>query len=254
MFIDTHTHYYDEVYRQDADLAIDRAVQAGVGKMLEADVDSTERPGMFEVCDRHPGVLFPMLGIFPGSIKDDWKDELEKMLQYSNRKVYAIGEVGLDYHENKDFSHQQQDALHELFAVASRMDLPLNIHLREATDDFFKVMDDCRSLHLRGNLHCFSGSIETFQRIRRYGEWYVGIGGVVTFKHASIAETIKQIPLECILLETDCPYLAPAPMRGTRNESANIPVIAAKIAEQKGISIEEVASVTTANAEKLFGI
>ena len=128
----------------------------------------------------------------------------------------------------------------------------MNIHLRDATDDFFKVLDSCRGLGLRGNLHAFSSSSEIAARIRRYGEWYVGIGGVLTFKNAGIARDIADIPLEMIVLETDSPYLAPTPLRGTRNESANIPLIAAKLAELKGISLEQAAQVTTCNAKRLF--
>ena len=149
---------------------------------------------------------------------------------------------------------EQKEALRVQFELAAAWNLPVNIHLRDATEDFFKVLDDCRHLGLRGNLHAFSGSLETFRRIRRYGDWSVGIGGVITFKKASLPETVRQIPLECILLETDSPYMAPTPLRGTRNESANIPLIAAKVAEVKGVDIETVAAVTTANAEKLFAL
>ena len=138
--------------------------------------------------------------------------------------------------------------------LAADMDLPVNIHLREATDDFFRIMDDCAHLHVRGSLHAFSGSYETFQRVRKYGDWYVGIGGVVTFKKASLAEAVRHIPLECILLETDSPYLTPVPHRGERNESKYIPLIAAKIAELKGTGVDEVAQVTTGNARRLFNI
>ena len=115
-------------------------------------------------------------------------------------------------------------------------------------------MDDCAHLHLRGSLHAYSGSFETFQRVRKYGEWYVGVGGVVTFKKASLAEAVKRIPLDCILLETDSPYLTPVPHRGERNESKYIPLIAARVAELKGTGIEEVAETTTANARRLFNI
>ena len=138
--------------------------------------------------------------------------------------------------------------------MAAAWNLPVNIHLRDATEDFFKILDDCRHLGLRGNLHAFSGSIETFRRIQKYGDWSVGIGGVITFKKASLPETVRQIPLDRILLETDAPYLAPTPLRGTRNESANIPLIAAKVAEVKGVDIETVAAVTTENAIKLFAL
>jgi TatD DNase family protein len=138
--------------------------------------------------------------------------------------------------------------------LAAEMDLPVNIHLREATEDFFRIMDDFAHLHVRGSLHAYSGSYETFQRVRKYGDWYVGVGGVVTFKKASLAEAVKRIPLERILLETDSPYLTPVPYRGSRNESAYIPVIASKIAELKGIGVEEVAETTTASARRLFNI
>ena len=138
--------------------------------------------------------------------------------------------------------------------LAAAWDLPVNIHLREATEDFFTIIEDCRHLHLRGNLHAFSGSAETFERLRRLGDWYVGIGGVLTFKKASLAETVKRIPLERILLETDAPYLTPVPHRGERNESAYIPIIADFLARQKGVSPEEVAGTTTANAKRLFAL
>jgi TatD DNase family protein len=138
--------------------------------------------------------------------------------------------------------------------LAAECGLPVNIHLREATEDFFAILEDCRHLHLRGNLHAFSGSAETFRRLSRLGDWYVGIGGVVTFKKAGIAQSLADIPMERILLETDSPYLTPVPYRGSRNESAYIPIIAAKIAEIKGLSIEEVARVSTENAKELFAL
>ncbi len=255
-FIDTHTHCTDEAFpgREEQDLFVKRAVDAGVTGMLLADIDSRERSAMYEAASRHPGVLFPMLGLYPGSVGKDWKKEIDAMLAWKGKGAVAIGEIGLDYHYGREFSEQQKEALRVQFELAAEWDLPVNIHLRDATDDFFRVLDDCAHLHLRGNLHAFSGSIETFRRIRSYGDWSVGIGGVVTFKNASLPETVRQIPLECILLETDAPYLAPTPLRGTRNESANIPLVAAKVAEIKGIDTEEVAAITTANARRLFKI
>ena len=254
MFIDTHTHYYDEIWSPaEADEAIGRAVAAGVGKMIQADVDSLERPHMWEVAKRHEGVLFQMAGLYPGSVKKDWEEEVEKMLPFVPEAV-AIGEIGLDYHEEGAMRKEQQEALKVQFEIASGAGLPVNIHLRDATGDFLKVLSECRHLGLRGNLHCFGGSWEFFTRVNTFGDFSVGIGGVVTFKNASLAETVRKIPLEKIVLETDCPYLAPVPYRGKRNESAYIPLIAEKIALQKGIDIEEVEAVTTANAQKLFGI
>lgn len=253
-FIDTHTHNYDEAFAGEEDAVIRRAREAGVEVLIQPDVDSRERDSMFALTDKYPGVLYPMLGLYPGSVEKNWRDEFDVLIKYRDRKVVAIGEIGLDYHYGAEFAAEQKEAFRLQLELAAEMGLPVNIHLREATEDFFHIMDECAHLHLRGSLHAFSGSFETFSRMRKYGEWYVGIGGVVTFKKASLAETVRRIPLENIILETDCPYLTPVPYRGTRNESMYIPVIAAKIAELKGISVDEVAAATTANAKKLFDL
>lgn len=253
-FIDTHTHLADEAFAGEEDDAVARAVAAGVTKMLMADVDSGERAPMFELCGRHPGVLYPMVGLYPGSVGENWQDEVDEVVRWKERGAVAVGEIGLDYHYGADTAELQKEAFRAQLELAAKWDLPVNIHLREATDDFFAIMDDCRSLGLRGNLHAFSGSAETFRRMMKYGDWYVGIGGVLTFKKAGIAQAVREIPLERILLETDSPYLAPVPLRGTRNESANVPVIAAKLAEIKEVPVELVAEVTSSSARKLFSI
>lgn len=252
-YIDTHTHITDEAFLGDEEAVIRRALQAGVCKMILADIDSKERGRMYSLCGKHPDVLYPMLGLYPGSVGEDWQEELDKVEKLSALHNYvAFGEIGLDYHFDTTYKEQQKEALKAQLELAARYGIPVNIHLRDATEDFFNVMDSCRGLGLRGNLHAFSGSAQTLRRLQKYGEWSAGIGGVVTFKNAGIAKEIADIPLECILLETDAPYLAPTPLRGTRNESANIPLIAGKIAEIKGISQEKVASQTTLNALKLF--
>jgi len=166
--------------------------------------------------------------------------------------LVGVGEIGLDYHYGTEFRKEQMEVLRLQLEFASAHDLPVNIHLRDATEDFIKVLEDCRHLHLRGNLHAFSGSAETFERVARTGDWYVALGGVLTFRNASIARDAVRIPLERILLETDAPYLAPTPLRGSRNESANIPRIAEFLAGIKGISVGEVARATTRNAVRLF--
>lgn len=251
-FIDTHCHYSDEAYGAEAPEAIRRSIEAGVDKMLQADIDSRERPAMYGLCERYPGVLFPMLGLYPGSVDAGWRDEIDALEPWFAKNPVAVGEIGLDYHFSTEFKEEQKEALRVQLELASERDLPVNIHLRDATEDFVKIIRDSARLHLRGNLHAYSGSAETFRELSRYADWSVGIGGVVTFKKASIAETLREIPLEKILLETDAPYLAPTPFRGTRNESAYIPVIAAKVAEIKGITLEKLAELTTENAEKLF--
>ena len=251
-FIDTHCHLYDGAFAGEEDSYIRRAKEAGVEIMLQPDVDSRERQSMFDATERHPGVLFPMLGLYPGSVDKDWEKEIERMLEYSDRKVVAIGEIGLDYYYGKEFEKEQREALHWQLDYAKERDLPVNIHLRDAMGDFLEILRSHKGL--RGNMHAYSGSYESFMELQRLGDWSIGVGGVVTFKKASLAEVVTKVPLERIVLETDAPYLTPVPYRGRRNESSYIPFIAAKVAELKGITIEEVAEVTTSNARNLFGI
>ena len=253
MFIDTHSHITDSAFGPAEEGQVNaRAQAAGVGIMLQADVDSREREAMYAAVRRHPGVLYPMLGLYPGSVGEDWRDELDRMLPYFEEHPVAVGEIGLDYHYGADTAALQREAFAAQLELALERGLPVNIHLREATQDFFDVLEAFRGRGLRGDLHAFSGSYETFCRLDRYGDFRVGIGGVVTFKKAALAQTVKQIPLERIVLETDAPYLAPTPLRGTRNESANIPIIARFIADLKGVAPETVERTTTAAALDLF--
>lgn len=295
MFVDTHTHFYDEWLLPDAEEAVQRALDAGVGIMIQADVDSRERPAMWEIGNRHPGVIYEMLGLYPGSVDANWQKELDLVFSiagkayasssaknradakgpgyafpsaknraeatgkaypspYDHGKIVAIGEIGLDYHEGLEYVKEQKEVLRLQLELAASLDLPVNIHLRDAWEDLLAILADCKHLNLRGNLHCFTSSYEIYERANKYGDFSVGIGGVVTFKNASIAKTLERIPLEKILLETDAPYLAPVPFRGRRNESAYLPYVAAKVAEIKGIGLEEVEKATTNNALKLFNI
>ena len=276
MFVDTHTHFYDEWLLPEADEAVRRALEAGVGKFIQADVDSHERPAMWDVARRYPGVIYNMLGLYPGSVAENWKEELDLVYSLADRdsrdkpenddgrdsrnksenddRVVAIGEIGLDYHDGREFEKEQREVLRLQFELAAKMDLPVNIHLRDAWEDFFAVLEDCKHLHLRGDLHCFSGSYEVYQRANRSGDFSVGIGGVITFKNSGLAATVARIPMEHILLETDAPYLAPVPYRGKRNESAYLPIIAAKVAEVKGVGVRNVEEITTQNALRLFSI
>ena len=293
MFVDTHTHFYDQWLLPDAEAAIQRALEAGVGKMIQADIDSHERPAMWALGRKHPGVLYQMLGLYPGSVNADWKEELDQvyrlaagdarsvpgMTERPNEAprseatqgvwgirppgsetdlkpmaVNAIGEIGLDYHEGKEVAKEQKEVLRLQFELAAKLDLPVNIHLRDAWEDFFAVLEDSRHLHLRGNLHCFSGSYEVYERARRSGDFSVGIGGVLTFKNSGLPAAVARIPMEHILLETDAPYLAPTPYRGKRNESAYLPLIAAKLAEVKGLSLNDIETITTDNAIRLFNL
>lgn len=253
-FVDSHTHIIDEAFEGCEEEIISRALSAGVTRMLQADVDSVDRERMYAICESHPGTLYPMLGLYPGSVGENWRDELDALEAYIDRKPVAIGEIGLDFHYGAQTAELQQEVFRLQLEMASRLDLPVNIHLREATEQFFRIIEDCRHLHLRGNLHAFSGSAEMFRRLSRNGDWYVGIGGVLTFKKASIAREVRDIPLERIILETDAPYLTPVPHRGERNESSYIPIIASFLAGIKETSVGEVARITTDNAIKLFNL
>ena len=253
-FTDTHAHLSDEAFTADAPAAIARAAAAGVDRIIHPDVDSREREAALALCRQYPGVLFHMIGLYPGSVDKDWEKEVALAEAAIGPQTVALGEIGLDYHWSVEFKEEQKTAFRCQLELAARIGLPVNIHLRDATEDFFKIMEDCRHLGLRGNIHAFSGSYETFVRVQKYGDWKVGIGGVLTYKNSKLAATVKDIPLGSILLETDSPYLPPVPHRGERNEPCYIPIIAARIAEIKGIDIEEVAEVTTASATELFSL
>lgn len=253
-FTDTHAHLYDEAFISEEDQAVERAVRAGVTRMILPDIDSQTREAMFSLADRHEGKLFPCLGLHPTSVGADWEKELAALEGWLSRKIYAIGEIGMDCYWSKEFIKEQQEALRIQLELADRLDLPVIIHSRESTELIINVLKECRHLNLRGVFHAYSGSIETYRQIERLGDWYIGIGGVLTYKKASIAGTVRDIPLDRILLETDCPYLTPVPFRGKRNESSYIPHIAARLSEILGKGIEEIAETTTANAEKLFRI
>ena len=182
MFIDTHSHITDSAFApSEEEEVIARALANGVGIMLQADVDSRERAPMFEAVKRHPGVLYPMLGRYPGSVGEDWRDEIDRMVPFLAEHPVAVGEIGLDYHYGADTASLQKQAFAAQLELALEWGLPVNIHLREATEDFFDVLESFRGRGLRGNLHAFSGSFETSCRLDRYGDFRVGIGGVVTF-------------------------------------------------------------------------
>lgn len=254
VFTDTHTHLYDEAFAGEEDLAIERAVAAGVTRMILPDIDSQTRQEMFSLAGRHEGVLFPCLGLHPTSVNARWQEEMMLVEEHLDREIWAVGEIGMDCYWSREFVKEQEEVFRTQLEMAARLDLPVIIHSRESTELIINILKDCKSLGLRGVFHAFSGSIETFRELQKLGDWYIGIGGVLTYKKASIAETVRQIPLERILLETDSPYLTPVPFRGKRNESAYIPYIASRLSELTGRTVEETAATTTDNAQKLFGI
>lgn len=250
--IDTHCHLYLTDFEADRQSVIDRAVAEGVEKMYLPAIDSTELEHLLMLEKAFPGRCIPMMGLHPCSVKENYEDELQLVKDQLRVRRYAgVGEVGLDFYWDVSFTEQQYDAFRRQVDWAGELKLPVIIHSRNSLDECIGVIKDKQNGALTGIFHCFSGSVEQGRKIIDLG-FYLGIGGVLTYKNSGLAEVVKDLPLENLVLETDAPYLTPAPFRGKRNESSYIKYVAQKLAEVKGVSVEEVAAVTTANAENIF--
>lgn len=252
MFIDTHTHLYDEKFNDDRSEMILRAIAGGVERMYLPNCDSSTIDGMLQLEQEFPGYCKAMMGLHPCYVKENYKTELGIVETWlKQRKFTAVGEIGLDYYWDKTFVAQQQEAFETQMEWALTYNLPVVIHTRDAMQQTVDTVKPFAAKGLRGVFHCFTGSYEMAKEITGFG-FYLGIGGVVTYKNAGVQEVVQQIPLEHIVLETDAPYLTPHPFRGKRNESLYVKLVAEKIAELNDISVEEVAQITTRNAGLLF--
>lgn len=257
-YIDTHSHLYEPEFDGDRSEAVARAVAAGVDRLLLPAIDSESHERLFQMCRDYPDNCIPMMGLHPTSVNDNpaWREELalvEKYLEESPVGEFcAVGEIGLDLYWSRDFREEQMEAFEQQIELALRYDLPIAVHTRSAWEEMCEVMEGFRGRGVRGVFHAFSDGLATYERLRECGDFIFGVGGVVTFKKSPLAEVVREIPLEELVLETDCPYLTPVPFRGQRNESSYIPYICAKIAELKGVAPEKVAAQTTANAERMF--
>lgn len=254
MFIDTHTHLYDD--RLDAaaqDEMIQRAIDAGVHKLYMPNCDHTTIEGMMRIARDWPQHCLPMMGLHPCYVKEDFERELAAVTDWLGRQPFAaVGEIGLDYYWDKTFVPQQKEAFERQIDLALQYDLPIVIHSRESTQDCIDMVRNKQNGKLRGIFHCFSGTLDEAMQITEIGNFYLGIGGVVTYKNSSLQPVVAAVPMDYIVLETDAPYLTPVPHRGKRNESGYIPLIAEKVAELKQISLEEVGRITTENSGKIF--
>ena len=252
-FIDTHAHLYDERLRADSQ-QIARAVAAGVTKIFLPNCNSETIADMLRMVEQYPGNCFPMMGLHPTYVKDDYKTELGIVADHlTSEKYYAVGEIGLDYYWDLTHKREQLEAFENQMDLALQHDLPIVIHSRESNTDCIAAVRRKQNGGLRGIFHCFSGTVVEAQQVADLG-FLLGIGGVVTYKKSILQDVVAAMPLELLVLETDAPYLSPVPHRGKRNESSYIPLIAAKIAEIKGVGVEKVAEITTCNAEKIFVI
>jgi len=251
--IDTHCHLYLDEFKSDLDQVIARAEGEGVSKFFLPAIDSTEMDHLFETERRFKGKCFPMMGLHPCSVKENYEVELRLVEDWLNKRTFAaVGEIGLDYYWDLSFKSQQLTAFRQQIEWAVQHKLPIVIHSRNSLDDCIDVVKPFNG-KVMGIYHCFSGSLEQANKIIELG-FYLGIGGVLTYKNSGLAEVVKEIPLENIVLETDAPYLTPVPFRGKRNESSYLKYVAQKLAEIKKITTDEVASITTQNAERIFKI
>ncbi len=253
-FVDTHTHLYLEQFDTDSREVVNKAIDAGVKHLLLPNVDLETVEPMLKLAEQFPDICLPMMALHPTSVKENHLESLEEIrnLLFSGRFI-AVGETGIDLYWDKTFIKEQIFCFEKHIEWALKLDLPLIIHSRKSLNEIFNVLSNYKDSKLKGIFHCFPGNINEAQKAVELG-FYLGIGGVVTYKNSEMSKVVKEIPLKHLLLETDAPYLPPVPYRGKRNESSYIPIIAQKIAELKNIPIEVVAETTTDSAVKLFGL
>ena len=250
--VDTHAHLYDEQFDSDRDAVVARAVGGGVGRMLLPNIDAQTVQPMLEMCRQYRGCCFPMLGLHPTSVGEDFEQQLEIIEAYLDKpEIVAIGEIGVDLYWDKQYINQQLEAFRIQIGWARKYKLPISIHCRKSYNEIISVLKKEQDGSLTGVFHCFPGNVRQAEEVTKLG-FMLGIGGVVTYKNAEMATVVQHTPIEQILTETDAPYLPPVPFRGKRNESAYIYNIAQKIADLKSISFREVADATNANAEQIF--
>ena len=258
--IDTHWHVYDEAFRDDLEGVISRACEAGIERLLLPNINPDTLQELLNVCDMWPDLCRPMIGLHPEDLSDDFHSQLSELKSVldNDRKstgssVYiGIGETGLDLYWDKSRLDDQIESFRIQIEWALEYDLPIVIHSRDSFTQLYKVMSDYRDSGLRGVFHCFSGNAQEAQALMEFGGFMFGIGGVLTFKKSTLPDVLSQIPLSKVVLETDCPYLAPVPMRGKRNEPSFLPLVAERAAQVYGLPVDQIAQITNANARTLF--
>ena len=262
MLIDTHSHLYGEEFSEDIEDVVARARDAGVSKIFLPNINADSIEPMLTLASRYPGYLYPMMGLHPEDIGDDWLDVLDSMeslLAAPDNPYIAVGEVGLDYYWDRSRYEEQQEVFARQVAWAMDYDLPLMIHTRDAHRELVDVLNEqiknCKSSSrkLSGVFHCFAGNVDEAEELLGFDGFMLGIGGVVTYKKSPLPDVLRAaVPLRRIVLETDSPYLAPVPYRGKRNESAYVRHVAERLADIYQCSVEEVTQITTENALKTF--
>lgn len=255
-FIDTHSHLYSEQFDNDRITAINEAIALGIDTILLPNISSKYTNNLLKLCNQFPENCFPMMGLHPCDVSEEnFDSEMQHVeIELAKNKYIAVGEIGLDLYWDKTKLEVQKRAFIHQIKLAKQYQIPIAIHVRDAFDEAIEIVESHNDNTLRGVFHCFTGSIVQAKRVIDLKDFYLGIGGVITFKNSGLDQTIKEISLKNIILETDSPYLAPVPFRGKRNESKYLTKIAEKIAEIKNMTIKEIAEITTTNAKKLFHI
>lgn len=254
MLTDTHTHLYSDAFAEDRPQMMQRAIDVGIKRFFIPAIDSGYTEAMYALEKEYPQNVFLMMGLHPTSVKENFEEELSHVeTQFKKRNFYAVGEIGIDLYWDKSTLEIQKTAFKRQIQLAKKYELPIVIHCRDAFDEIFEVLETEKSDDLFGIFHCFTGTFEQAERAISYN-MKLGIGGVVTFKNGKIDTFLNQIPLKHIVLETDSPYLAPAPFRGKRNESSYLELVCKKLSEIYGVPEEEIARVTTENSKDVFGI
>ena len=250
--MDTHAHLYLEQFDSDLEQVMKRAQENGVVKVLLPNIDSSTTQRLWKTVDAFPESCFPMMGVHPCSVNESVEDELKHVREeLETGKYIAVGEIGIDLYWEKRFVKEQIAAFEQQMEWAKELDLPVAIHCRDSFDEIFASVENVQNGKLRGVLHCFTGTTEQAERTVELG-LHIGLGGVLTFKNSGLDKAIADVPLDRLILETDSPYLAPAPYRGKRNESSYTKLVAEKLAVVKGLSLEEVSEKTSENAKTLF--
>ena len=253
-FVDTHCHLYAEEFRSDYLQELNKARDLSVNSIILPAIDGETHEHLFQLAEQHAS-FYPLIGLHPTSVNENFKEELLLVEKYlSSKKVYGIGEVGIDLYWSKEFKKEQVYAFDYQIQLSLQHRLPLVVHSRDAFPEIFDVLKAYKNSSIFGVFHAFTGDLDAYKKMAELGDFAVGIGGIVTFKNSGLADVVEQIPLDRIVLETDSPYLAPTPHRGKRNAPSYIPLIAAKIAAVKNVTIEQVADVTTTTAKRIFKI
>lgn len=253
MFIDTHTHLFVEQFNEDREEVVQRATDAGVEVMLLPNIDLESIPQMNELAAKYPNNCFPMMGLHPGSVDQNWKQTLQTIeKELFENKYIAVGEIGIDLYWSREFEEAQKEVFRQQVLWAKELGKPIVIHAREAFDEIFEIIDELNDESLTGIFHCFTGTLEQANHVINYGGFKMGLGGVLTYKKSGLDKVIENVDLKHLVLETDSPYLPPTPYRGKRNESSYLLHIAEKLADVQSITLKQVAEVTTQNAKEIF--